>query len=270
MVIHVRVLPEEEMISLTLPNKTTYVVGESISYTGGSVYNEATGKSVALSSSNVNGFDSKTVGIKTLTVTSGQYKKEFKILVVDKLDIAMDFGSKYSDIQFPTNSYGVYKMNGNLNTIFGTVGKHSLKATFTPNDYEGQKLSSHVAVPVTVNVTRDIGSAGMVVNYDRNLNTVTYMGTVIEPTLTLSADGKVLRARQDYIVTYRDNMHNNRTVASGGIITIKGAGFHKGEIIKQFDIHKARLSIKANWCESKMSRRLDVVKTLIEVQELIK
>ena len=81
-------------IKLTPPTKNTYRIGETLSLTGGSITeimaSGANGKTIALTSSMVSGFESTTPGTKIITVTytndEESFRKTFEVAVINGTD----------------------------------------------------------------------------------------------------------------------------------------------------------------------------------------
>ena len=84
--------PENPPVIIESPSTTVYVVGEKMSYKGGSITNVLTEKTYALSSSNTKGFDSSTPGLKELSVTADGLTGNIKILVIDKPEFYIEYG----------------------------------------------------------------------------------------------------------------------------------------------------------------------------------
>lgn len=239
----IEVISEEDILRVTKPTKTTYYVGESISYAGGKVCNHITGKTVNLSNANVSGFSSTTPGECILTVKDGEYEKNFTVLIVDRVSLEADFGTQYKDLTLPTSPYGTYSLNVDDEAVVDKVGIYDCKATFTPND---ETYSVHDKIPGNVKVTRAIDSEGMEILTEDTLSNNTYQGEKISPKVSLKADGVPLKENIDFKVIYGDEIHNNIDVASGGCISIEGMGNYKGTVEKLFTIQKAKLTVKAN------------------------
>ena len=95
----------------TLPTKTTYALGEKLDTTGMVVtLSDIFGNSdtIAAEDYTVSGFDSSTVGEKTVTVTYGDYTATFTVTVGDPTITKVDFTKLAAHIADTTKSPNVY------------------------------------------------------------------------------------------------------------------------------------------------------------------
>lgn len=66
-----------------------------------------------------------------------------------------------------------------------------------------------------------------------------YNGNAFEPKVTVTLNKEELVKNKDFEVTYKDN-----TNAGTASVTVKGIGNYKGEIVKEFTIQKANISVE--------------------------
>lgn len=79
----------------------------------------------------------------------------------------------------------------------------------------------------------------------------TYKGKPLKPKVTVTFDGKKLKAKTDYTVTYANNK-----AAGTGVAVVKGVGSYAGAAVKTFKINKAKntLTVKTKTAKVKKSK----------------
>lgn len=262
-----------------LPEKTTYVNGESFSSKGGKVSSYRDGespKSKDMSEYTIEGYAKDLPdGLNTLYVVSkSEYgtldsegnivpfyedKAPFDILMLNPVASAK-YGQKIKDIELPQNEYGTYTWSSkvNLDLELNKVGPMTVYFDFTPKAEYKEKFSAKTSVKGVIDVYREISDkdingnpSGLTVDFLEN--DFTYDGTAIEPKVVVAFPEAVLKYGKDYTLEYKDNVN-----AGTATVTIKGlAGKDKdpknyksyywgSTKVCEFTIKKAQLTIKPN------------------------
>lgn len=234
---------------LTRPNKTTYLIGEELNPTGGTVdYPSAAGretKNLADIPEKISGFDSSTAGIKEVSVTYAVDKNPltFEVLIVEKpvlSDNTVAFGQTLDSVDlsgFNTDN-GTYAWEDGTK-VLNTEGTQTFKVIFTPKDLTKFQ-------PIELELTLDVQKITLEES-DITLETdsCVYNGKAQEPTVTVThtdKDGTTLTLikDKDYTLTYKDNKD-----AATATVTVTGTGAYTGSFEKTFTITKAPLTITA-------------------------
>lgn len=219
-------------LELTKPAKTTYVVGEKIDLTGGTITHNASNSTSDLKSTMISGFDSTKEGICTVTVTYKNCKTTFPVLIVKKPELQADYGQTLSQITLPVSEYGTYSWK-DADTCLDEVGACLYSVSFTPNDIE--QFSVYSDVKITVEVYGTIADA----NVTAEMKEYVYNGLAYKPEVSVEYGNKVLTS-DDYSVSYQNNIN-----AGEATITITGKNYYKDSKNMHFTIKPAKLTIKA-------------------------
>lgn len=91
------------------------------------------------------------------------------------------------------------------------------------NNYKGEILRTYEIAK------RDISNLIINVNTDDYI----YTGETIEPLVEIICDGRVLQLKEDYEVSYENNIN-----VGTATVTITGIGYYKGTVEKKFEIYK--------------------------------
>ena len=228
--------PAKAPLEITLPNKTTYKVGDKIVLTGGKVKNLLTGSSAGLSASNTSGFDSSRTGICNVTVSYGGFEKTFETLIVDIPECTAEYGNKLAEVLLPASEYGTYSFSADMATVLDNAGVYEFDCIFTPEDLDKFQVLSNMKVKISVYRTLDSS-----VTVELLDDEVIYNGLKQKPKVHVAFQDKYLTQEQDYQVTYSNNLN-----AGTATMHITGQGYYKGEIDRTFTIEKAPLVIKAD------------------------
>ncbi|MCD8039376.1 MAG: InlB B-repeat-containing protein [Lachnospiraceae bacterium] len=223
-------------LTVTLPDRTTYKVGESIDLTGGKVSLNS-GSSVSMTSSMISGFSSATAGICTVSVLYEGCVSSFDVLIVAEPVVSGTYGQTLSDIALPENEYGIYTWQ-NGSTKPDTVGSVAYPAIFTPYDTAGYQTLSDIEA--TVNVYASLTENKSAVSVSFRGGTMVYDGTKKEPAVVLTFNKNTLTENEDYTVLYYDNI--NAGTASA---LITGCGYYEDCFYESFEISPAELLIYA-------------------------
>ena len=263
----IKVISDEHALELTVPNKNVYVVGEKPDYKGGKVKNVVTNSTVSLSTSNVSGFDTKTPGVKELTVKNGGFEKTFKILVIEPAEVKIDYGENFSVIKknLPKNEYGKYIADNNDSEKPSAVGAFKYTIRFVPN--AGSEFKENKKVPLTVNVYRAIDNTNGTLTVIALNKDLVYTGVRLEPDLRLSIEGVALKEGVDYELTYGWDTRDNISPENDAAVVIRGIGFYKGYSVKFYDIQKAKLTVTAKSyriANSEKEENIPVFKNIVE------
>jgi len=221
-------------LELTIPEKTTYVVGEKIDLAGGSVVHNASGKSANISSSMISGFDTANEGICTVTVTYEKCKTTFDILVIKAPQKDAEYGQTLEIVTLPQYEYGTFTWN-EKNTVLNQAGENIYPLTFQPTD---TRFSTRNDIEGKVAVYRSIWDEGITHEIIKNVDFV-YNGYPHKPEIVVYADGKPL-TDEDYSIRYEENIN-----AGLGYYWIEGKNYYTGSGCKSFTIEKADLTITA-------------------------
>lgn len=235
---------------LTRPNKTTYLIGEELDLTGGTVdYPSADGRKTEnladLASGKIYGFDSSTAGIKAVSVTYAADKDPltFDVLIVEVPDLEDNtilFGQTLDSIDLSNynTENGTYAWEDGT-TVLNTEGEQTFKVIFTPKDLTKFHL---IELELTLNVKKTaLKDSGITLETD----SCVYNGRAQTPKVTVTHTDKdgatlTLTKDKDYTLTYKDNKD-----AGTATITVEGKGAYTGSIEKTFTITKAPLTITA-------------------------
>lgn len=235
---------------LTRPNKTTYLIGETLDLTGGKVnYPSDDGrKTEDLTAAMVSGFHSSTAGVKTLTVTYDTDKTlTFDVLIVEApATQSAIYGQKLGDVSLSTydnEGTGTYTWKDGT-AVLETEGEQTYTAIFTPKDLSlFQKIELEIKVIVEKIAPEQLAEPDTTVTLENN--SYVYNGTAQTPKVTVThtgKDGKELNLikDKDYTLTYEDNKN-----AGTAKVTVTGKGAYEGSIEKTFTITPAPLTITA-------------------------
>lgn len=265
----------------SLPEKTTYVKGESLDVKGGVVNSlrlseKENKENKAMKNYTIEGYSKDLPdGLNTLYVVSkSEYgtldsegnivpfyedKAPFDILMLNPVASAK-YGQKIKDIELPQNEYGTYTWSTkvNLDLELNKVGPMTVYFDFTPKAEYKEKFSAKTSVKGVIDVYREISDkdingnpSGLTVDFLEN--DFTYDGTAIEPKVVVAFPEAVLKYGKDYTLEYKDNVN-----AGTATVTIKGlAGKDKdpknyksyywgSTKVCEFTIKKAQLTIKPN------------------------
>ncbi len=219
-------------LELVVPAKTTYVVGEKIDLTGGSVTHGQSGETATITNAMISGFSSEEAGVYAVTVTYKNCSTSFEVLVVDIPSLRADYGQALSELTLPTSEYGVYNW-ADASTVMSQVGENECLMTFTPND---ARFNVREDLKAKVSVYRSISDVASIILTENNF---VYNGLAHTPGITVMLDESVLDAA-NYIYAYRDNVN-----AGTATVTVSGQDFYEGSKEVTFIIDKAKLTIKA-------------------------
>ncbi|MBD5131383.1 MAG: hypothetical protein HDT28_02135 [Clostridiales bacterium] len=162
------------------PDKTNYLLGEDLDLTGISVkayFSDNTNKAISVTSAMVSGFDSTTVGIKTITVsyTSNELTKtvDFTVNVSEKsYTLVYDVGTRGEAMTSETLKLSTLPAGGKK------LGKPTVKAASKANGYYfvGWKLGTTVVTAITsdILIATDGATITVVAEYS-NMYTVTFV-----------------------------------------------------------------------------------------------
>ena len=220
-------------LELTIPAKTTYIVGEKIDLTGGKVTHSKSGKSAELSSSMISNFDNTKEGVCAVTVTYQNCKTTFEVLVIKAPEVEAMYGQTLEMVSLPESQYGTFTWK-EKSIALNQVGEYSCSVAFQPVN----GFSTLDDMEVKVLVYRSLTDAGITYQVIKNVDFV-YNGKAYKPTVMVYVDGEPL-ANEDYTVSYLENIN-----AGLGIYIIEGKNFYTGNISGSFEILKADLVITA-------------------------
>lgn len=221
-------------LEVTVPTKTTYVVGEVIDLTGGSVTHTESNATALLTNKMISGFSSIESGICTVTVTYKGCKTSFNVLIIDEPVLEADYGQTLSEVVLPDNEYGVYSWTDAVKSL-DVVGENTCDLTFTPIDTETFCIRNDLSAKI--NVYRSMGSgATITVTSDA----FTYNGHAYKPEVSVSFEDETLDAK-DYLVSYENNIN-----AGLATIIVTGQNFYKDNLSTTFEIKPAELVIAAS------------------------
>lgn len=235
---------------LTRPDKTTYLIGETLDLTGGKVnYPSNDGrKTEDLTAAMVSGFDSSTAGIKTLTVTYDEDKTlSFDVLIVEvPAPQSAIYGQKLSDVSlsaYDNEGTGTYAWKDGT-AVLETEGEQTCTAIFTPTDLSRfRKIELEITITVEKTVLEQLTESNTTVTLEKD--SYVYDGTRRTPKVTVTytgKDGKEINLIKD--VDYTLAYENNKD-AGAAKATVKGKGAYEGSIEKTFAISQAPLTITA-------------------------
>lgn len=221
-------------LELTIPEKTTYTVGEKFAPAGGRVIHNASGKSADISSSMISGFSTENEGLCTVTLTYQNCKTTFDILVIKAPEVEAEYGQTLEMAALPQSSYGTFFWNEKA-TVLDQVGENTYTLTFRPTD---DGFSTRNDIEGKVSVYRSVAEEGITYQVKNNADFV-YNGYAHKPEIIVWADGKLLTT-QDYNISYSENIN-----AGLGYFLIEGKNFYTGSKQGTFVIEKAQIVIKA-------------------------
>ncbi len=222
-------------LELTVPSKTTYVVGESIDLTGGSVTHNASGMTTALTKNMISGFSTEEEGIYTITVTYQNCNTTFNVLVVTEPELTADYKQTLADIILPESEYGTYSW-ADTDTVLDKVGENTYTLLFTPADVLQFSLRSDLEA--VVKVYRSVKSEGVEIKEVKTADYV-YNGYAHKPEIVVYVDGALL-STEDYAVRYSENID-----AGLGYYWVDGKNYYTESMENTFVISKADLTITA-------------------------
>ncbi|MDE7179328.1 MAG: InlB B-repeat-containing protein [Lachnospiraceae bacterium] len=235
---------------LTRPEKTTYLIGETLDLTGGKVnYPSDDGrKTEDLTAAMVSGFDSSKAGIKTLTVTYDTDKTlTFDVLIVEvPAPQSAIYGQKLNDVSlsaYNNKGTGTYAWKDGM-TVLETEGEQMCTAIFTPTDLSRfRKIELEITVTVEKIALEQLTESNTSVSLEKD--SYVYDGTRRTPKVTVTYTGKDgkeinLIKNVDYTLAY-----GNNTDAGNAKVTVTGKGAYEGSIEKTFTITQASLTITA-------------------------
>lgn len=235
---------------LTRPNKTTYLIGETLDLAGGKVdYPSTDGRKTEnladLASGKIYGFDSSTAGIKSIAVTYAADKDPltFDVLIVEVPDLENNtilFGQTLGSVDLSNynTENGTYAWEDGT-TVLNTEGEQTFKVIFTPKDLT---KFQPIELELTLNVQKiTLEESDITLETD----SCVYNGRAQTPKVTVThtdKDGTTLTLikDKDYTLTYKDNKD-----AGTATITVEGKGAYTGSFEKTFTITKAPLTITA-------------------------
>lgn len=235
---------------LTRPNKTTYLIGETLDLAGGKVdYPSTDGRKTEnladLASGKIYGFDSSTAGIKSIAVTYAADKDPltFDVLIAEVPDLEDNtilFGQTLGSVDLSNynTENGTYAWEDGT-TVLNTEGEQTFKVIFTPKDLT---KFQPIELELTLNVQKiTLEESDITLETD----SCVYNGRAQTPKVTVThtdKDGTTLTLikDKDYTLTYKDNKD-----AGTATITVEGKGAYTGSFEKTFTITKAPLTITA-------------------------
>ena len=146
-------------------------------------------------------------------------------------NVTATYGQKLSDIILSNpsgNTPGTWTWKA-PDTSVGDVGTKTFKATFTPNDTSAFATVENIDVPVTVNAKNITVSVAAISDQE-------YTGSKLQPTVTVTGDGKTLELNKDYTVEYGANVNVG---ANAGSVTVKAkanGNYTFANAVKKFNI----------------------------------
>ncbi len=124
---------EENRFQVELP-RTTYLTGEELELTGGTITDLADpdAVSIPLTTSMVSGFQSETPGVVTMTVTAGQMSASVDVLVLEAPKLTVTYGRNLRTA-LPYNSNGTWRWKEEMPKTV-SAGSHTFDCVFSPWD----------------------------------------------------------------------------------------------------------------------------------------
>lgn len=227
-------------LEITLPDKTTYFVGEKVDLTGAVVTHGASGQFAKLTTSMVKGFDSTKAGVCILEVTYKNCKTSFPVLILSSLEEQRgNQGETLSQVTIEENAYGSFHWKEG-ETRLEEVGQQTCMASFKPSEEYENIFSRRENISVSVGVYGKISEQTHEIHLEED--TFLYNGYEYRPKAEVfEKNGERKLSEENFTLSYRDNINASDKAA----LIVTGKGYYEGSIETNFVIEKRPLHIIA-------------------------